>query len=147
MINGTRKVSKTDLLIHKGELNQTTVDLQSFFFFLSYLPFSLEAHPGWNKTAMTVPNSFIKSISTCSPECFGRLLSKARHRINLWLSTAAVDACYWLGRERNQQNPSRTKWVESVEAGRWRLTEGKVRSQPQTLRNTVDVSLLSFLSV
>lgn len=32
-----------------------------------FLPLSLEVEPGWNKTAITVPNSFIKSISTCSP--------------------------------------------------------------------------------
>lgn len=42
-----------------------------------FLPFILDADPGWNKTAITVPNSFIRSISTCSPECSGRVLSKA----------------------------------------------------------------------
>ena len=39
-----------------------------------FLPFILDEDPGWNKTAITVPNSFIKSIATCSPECVAHLV-------------------------------------------------------------------------
>lgn len=92
------------------------------FSFLSYLPFSLKADPGWNKTAMTVPKSFIKSISTCSPRVVWSVTlerkssDKPENDLPL-LETHVID--YKEGRRR-EQNPSGPKWVECV----WRRVDG-----------------------
>lgn len=99
---------------------------------------------------MTVPKSFIKSISTCSPEWFGRSLSNATHRINLSLSTAAVNACYRL---RKEEDKSRIR-PEQSERTMWRRVDGvwlkgkksAVRSSPWLLLGETRL-LLPLLSL
>lgn len=115
--------SKSHLGNETHSINTVSTEFKQRVFVRRFLPFTLETDPGCNKTAITVPNSFIKSISTCSPECAERLALKS---IN-WLDRRTPDfkafdkhSLMIEGAESVQSKVGRP-----VKACIWRLAEGE----------------------